>query len=200
MKKIVLVANVGFTISNFRKELIETFLDKGDEVVILCKRTDDLKPFEDLGVKTYNIPLVRHGMNPFKELELVIEIYKIFKLEKPDIILNYTIKPNLYGSLMGAIAGVPTICSNITGLGVVFTGRSLKRKIFRQLIKVLYWFVFRYNKIVFFQNKDDFNLFAKATFKVNEQLSLFADLQNRNVSYKANGVQVNLVIKRANRK
>ena len=42
-------------------------------------------------------------------------------------------------------------------------------------------------------NKDDFNLFAKATFKVNEQLSLFADLQNRNVSYKANGVQVNLV-------
>ncbi|MGG8497178.1 TonB-dependent receptor [Tenacibaculum sp. TC6] len=42
-------------------------------------------------------------------------------------------------------------------------------------------------------NKEDFNLFIKATFKVNDQLSLFADLQNRNVSYEANGVQANLV-------
>ncbi len=42
----------------------------------------------------------------------------------------------------------------------------------------------------FFENesdKKDFNVFAKGTFKVNDQLSLFGDLQVRNINYEAGG-------------
>ena len=160
-KKILLIGNVGFTITNFRSELIEDFLKNGFDVVVVCKQDFYTDQFKGLNIVYYNIPLKRHGVNPFFEIKTFNALRKIIKKEKPDIVINYTIKPNIYGSIAAKINHVPVICSNITGLGFVFTGKNLKRKIFRQIIKPFYYLALKTNKLVFFENKDDGILFEK---------------------------------------
>ena len=156
MKKIILVANVGFTLTNFRKDLIETLSVAGHSVSIANPTEDD---FND-ALKTFPHPvhsfnLSRKGLSPFKDLRTLWQLYKIFKREKPDIVLNYTIKPTIYSSIAAFMAGVAGIYSNITGLGYIFTGTSLKKKLIKQIIKIQYKIALNLNNKVFFQNRDD---------------------------------------------
>lgn len=169
-KKILLIGNVGFTITNFRSELIEDFLKNDFEVVVVCKKDIYCAAFKDLNITYYDIPLKRHGINPFFELKTFNSLRRIIKKERPDIVVNYTIKPNIYGSIAAWMNRVPVICSNITGLGFVFTGRKFGRKIFRQLIKPFYYFALKTNKLVFFENKDDGLLFEKLKLVSREKM------------------------------
>lgn len=45
----------------------------------------------------------------------------------------------------------------------------------------------------YFGNKTDVNFFSKINYKLAEKWNFYADLQYRNINYKANGVQANLV-------
>jgi glycosyltransferase involved in cell wall biosynthesis len=94
------------------------------------------------------------GANPIKDSALIMELYSIYKRVKPDIILHYTIKPNVYGTLAAALLGIPAV-NNVCGLGTVF----LKRGIVSFIAKLLYRISFRHASKVFFQNPDDLQLF-----------------------------------------
>jgi glycosyltransferase involved in cell wall biosynthesis len=94
------------------------------------------------------------GANPVKDLALIFELYTIYKKVKPDIILHYTIKPNVYGTLAAALLGIPVV-NNVCGLGTVF----LKKNIISFVAKTLYRISFRFARKVFFQNPDDMALF-----------------------------------------
>jgi glycosyltransferase involved in cell wall biosynthesis len=74
----------------------------------------------------------------------------LFRKLKPDLVINFTIKPNIYGSISAGLLGIPSI-SVITGLGYVFIRESWLTK----LAKLLYWLAFRFNKAVVFQNSED---------------------------------------------
>jgi glycosyltransferase involved in cell wall biosynthesis len=74
---------------------------------------------------------------------------------RPDIILHYTIKPNIYGTLAAAMLRIPVI-NNVCGLGTVFLKDNLVSAIAIWLYKVS----FRFAKKVFFQNPDDLKLFV----------------------------------------
>jgi glycosyltransferase involved in cell wall biosynthesis len=95
------------------------------------------------------------GSNPFNDLALVWKLYTIYQREELDVVLHYTIKPNIYGSIAAKLAGIPSI-NNVTGLGTVFIRHNLTAKIAHHL----YRWAFNFPETVFFQNEDDRKLFV----------------------------------------
>ena len=97
MKKIMILANNDIGLFKFRKELIETLL-KEYEVYICLPDGKFVPNLESLGCKFINCNILdRHGTNPIKEIQLLLWYQNILKKYKPDIVLTYTIKPNVYG-------------------------------------------------------------------------------------------------------
>ncbi|MFN3599564.1 MAG: glycosyltransferase, partial [Aquificaceae bacterium] len=153
MKKIVLTSNTSWSVWNFRRALIEALLERGYEVFVVA-------PKDEFSNRLPNfIPLKnldRKGKNPIKDFMLLLEYIKIYKSVKPDVVLNFTIKPNIYSSLACRFLGIRCI-STITGLGYVFIKESLLTK----LIKFIYKIALGKNQRIVFQNNEDRDLFIK---------------------------------------
>ena len=165
-KKVCFIANAGFTIVNFRSELIRTLVENGCEVTVVCPAECKLMVGRDLsaelvnlGVKYIPVEFSRSGVNPISEICLLVTLFIVLKKEKPDVVLNYTIKPTIYGSMAAKLSGAKYIASNITGLGYVFTSKSLKSYFLSTIIKLQYKLALSCNNLVFFQNPDDESLF-----------------------------------------
>ena len=98
--------------------------------------------------------LARKGTNPINDLLLVNELRKIYKRNNLDVVLQYTIKPNIYGTLAASLSNTKTICT-VTGLGYTFLNKNLTSKIAHQL----YRFAFKKADKILFQNTDDLQTF-----------------------------------------
>ena len=166
--KVLIVANAAFTIVNFRSELISDLIQRGCEVVAACPAEcnlidgDDIgEIFKTMGVSFRQINLNRSGINPFADLEVLFNLIKVVKDENPDIVLNYTVKATIYGSIAAWLCTTQKVASNITGLGYIFTNCSARARIIRFFVKLQYKFALRLNDIVFFQNRDDLALFCR---------------------------------------
>jgi glycosyltransferase involved in cell wall biosynthesis len=107
------------------------------------------------------------GASPIRDTALIIELWSIYKKMRPDIVLHYTIKPNVYGSLAAGILGIPVI-NNVCGLGTVF----LKNNLVSAVAIFLYRVSFQFASKVFFQNSDDLNLFVNKRLVRRSQADL----------------------------
>lgn len=187
--KVVFIANSGFTIVNFRSELIQSFRNLGFKVYVLCPencsligKVDLLEKLSTLGVEFIPIELNRSGLNPYLELRCFLTILKILRILKPDLVLNYTIKPTIYGSIASKLASVHKVSSNITGIGYVFTSKSLKAILIAKLIKFQYKLALMFNYKVFFQNPDDRDYFISMGL-VNEKKCVLINGSGVDVKY-----------------
>lgn len=108
---------------------------------------------------SHDIPAQRVGTNPFADLWLTWRLFLLMRRIKPEIVLGYTIKPVIYGTIAGWLARVPHRFALVTGLGYAFTGS--RRSWLSILIQHLYRFALRRSKCVFFQNPDDRDLFQE---------------------------------------
>ncbi|HEY8402005.1 MAG TPA: glycosyltransferase family 4 protein [Cytophagaceae bacterium] len=153
--KIAIVINTSWNIYNFRMELVKTLLREGHEVVAIAPFDEYSEKLEASGCRYFRIEMQNKGSNPLKDLLLIKDLYRLYKKLRPDVILHYTIKPNIYGTLAAQRLGIPVI-NNVSGLGTVFLHNNLVSKIAILLYKV----AFRFPKKVFFQNKDDLHLFV----------------------------------------
>lgn len=153
-KKILLSANNAFVIYNFRYGLMKELQRKGYEIITLAGDDGVSQNIKNEGWKFIELNIDRRGKNIINDLKLCYSYYKIYKKEKPNYILQFTIKPNIYGTLAAKVLGIPVI-NNVTGLGDVFSTDNLTSKI----VKILYKISFKYPKKVFFQNNDDLNIF-----------------------------------------
>ncbi|WP_161497036.1 glycosyltransferase, partial [Streptococcus suis] len=88
----------------------------------------------DLGCIFHELKINRHGLNPIEEIKLLHEYKKLFKKIKPNIILGFTIKPNIYGAIAARKLKIPFI-ANITGLGTAVEYNSWKQPVFINLYK-----------------------------------------------------------------
>ncbi|HXA00885.1 MAG TPA: glycosyltransferase family 4 protein [Cytophagaceae bacterium] len=154
--RIAVTVNTSWNIYNFRMGLIDALRKAGHEVKAIAPYDEYTDLLEKAGIQCYPIKMENKGSNPFKDLSLIIQLYKIYKKLKPDVILQYTIKPNIYGSIAAGILGIPVI-NNVSGLGTVFLHDSLISGIAIRLYK----FAFRFPRKVFFQNEDDRKLFIE---------------------------------------
>lgn len=122
----------------FRIDIIRHFIAAGHEVTLIAPPsvTDWDKVGEELpqGVRVMTIMMEPAGMNPLNELKLYQEYLSIFKREKPDIVFNYTIKPNIYSTLAARRCGCRVVCM-LAGLGYMFDGKSFLKSIGLKLYK-----------------------------------------------------------------
>jgi glycosyltransferase involved in cell wall biosynthesis len=96
------------------------------------------------------------GTHTIRDLLLLWRFFQLLKTEKPDLCLFYTVKPNVYGSLASRLCGIPFI-NNVSGLGAVF----IQGGWLRWFVSALYRLAFRNSNRVFFQNRDDLELFLE---------------------------------------
>lgn len=154
-KRILILSNHFITLYNFRKELIKRLNDEGHEVYISMPKSDDNNFFEDMGCKIIETPVDRRGINPVRDLGLIVSYTRIMKEVKPDIVFSYTIKPNIYGSIASNITKNKQV-NNITGTG----GTFLKKNFVSEVAKLLYRISIKKSYKVFFQNSGDKDLFV----------------------------------------
>ncbi len=158
--KIVLIASVPESIISFRGNLIKRFLESLDEVHIIAPFKDSDKnvvhTLQSWGVKIHKIELEKSVHSIVKDATYFFHLFKLIKKITPDIVLSYTIKPVIYGSIISGFLRINRTYSLITGLGSNFIG---KKTISTYLLIWLYKIAISFNKKVFFQNKDDENYF-----------------------------------------
>ena len=175
MARILILANHDLGLYNFRKELVQEMLDKGNEVYVSLPNGEKVKNLTDLGCSFIETKVDRRGLNPIKDLGLLFSYSRIFKKVKPDMIITYTIKPNIYGGIASRFMKIP-YAVNITGLGTAFQ----KDGFFKKIIIFLYKLSSQKASVIFFENQGNQQLFIKESI-----------VKEKN-TYKLNGAGVNL--------
>lgn len=155
MKSVLILTNNDMGLYKFRKELLIE-LNKQYKVYISVPFSNFIDKLKDCGGEYLDIDINRRGINPFSDIKLLFKYFKLIKKFKPDIILTYTIKPNIYGGLAARIKRVPYLV-NITGLGTAIESKTT----FGNLLLKLYRFSVKKSKIVFFQNSANKDYFIK---------------------------------------
>ncbi len=156
MARIFFVSSIQFNL-HFRLGLMETLVKENHLVAAAAAFDGGEELLRERGIRCLPLTHIqRGGLNPWAEIGCLYELGKLYQRERPELILHYTIKPNIYGSLAAAWAGIPAI-STITGAGYAFMQRGLVNLLVRGLYKT----ALRFPAKVFFQNPDDRDLFIR---------------------------------------
>ena len=146
MSKILMITNHSYMLYRFRLELIQALM-KQHEVVLSMPFVGHEDDFQALGLRCIETDVDRRGINPATDLKLLCTYRKLLKQERPDLVITYSIKPNIYGGLACRMAGIP-YCANVQVLGTAF-----QRKGLAQFVTVLYRLALGKAKTVFFENE-----------------------------------------------
>lgn len=149
-KTVLILVNHEIVIYNFRKELVETLIDEGYDVIISCPYGKNIDKLTVLGAIHVDSTIDRRGINPVKDIKLFFHYRKLIKKYKPDVLLTYTIKPNIYGGLVSRVTKTP-IVANITGLGTAIEKKGLLQYITTKLYK----YALKKADTIFYQNKQN---------------------------------------------
>lgn len=154
---ILVSANSSWNIVNFRMGLIRALESSGYRIVVAAAEDQHSPKLADLGIPFVPVPINSSGLSVVEDLRLLARYIKVFREVRPFAFLGFTAKPNIYGSLAARLVGAKAI-NNVSGLGTVF----IKRSPLTALVAQLYRLSLRRSSTVFFQNRDDLELFTRA--------------------------------------
>ena len=143
--KILIITNHSYMLYRFRKELIRELM-RDHKVAISMPFVGHEDDFRAMGVRCINTDVDRRGLNPKRDLKLFAAYRRLLKQERPDMVVTYSIKPNIYAGLACTMSGIP-FCANVQGLGTAFQRKGLSR-----VVTALYRQALRRVKTVFFEN------------------------------------------------
>ena len=155
MKKVLIVSNHSFMLWRFRRDLIAALQAQGNEIAISVPFGDHIEDFRSMGCKMIDTPVDRRGINPVTDLKLLAVYRKLLKDERPDMVITYSIKPNVYAGYLCRCMGIP-YCVNVQGLGTAFQKSGLA-----QLVTVMYRTALKRARVVFFENEGNARLFRE---------------------------------------
>lgn len=158
---IALVYNTSQYLFNLRRELMAELARNGYRVVGIAPRDEASAKLEAMGIRFIHVALQGRGQNPWSDWAGYRQLRSIFARERPDVVLNYTIKPVIYGSLAASRATAARVYSMVPGLGYLFTDERARVRLLRAAVLPLYRAALRRNRRVFFQNLDDRDLFLR---------------------------------------
>lgn len=150
--KILIITNHSYMLFRFRRELIAA-LQKEHEVILGMPFVGHEEDFLAMGLRCINTDMDRRGINPKTDLKLFRTYRRLLKTERPDMVITYSIKPNIYAGLACSMAGIP-FCVNVQGLGTAF-----QRKELAQVATVLYRAALKKARVVFFENEGNAQAF-----------------------------------------
>lgn len=166
---IVVLANSDIGLYKFRKELLHTLIEQGYTVYICVPDGENIEKLQQLGCKFIDTKLDRRGINPIKDLALIINYYNLIKRIKPNQVLTYTIKPNIYGGIICRLLNIQ-YSTNITGLGTAFQNEGLLKK----CAVFLYKIALKRAKNIFFENSANMHKFIHEKIAKKEQACLLS--------------------------
>lgn len=157
MKIILILANNDVGLYRFRKELIEVLIKKYNYKVFISLPFGEFVPeLIKLGCEFIDTKINRRSTNPINDFKLILSYMRIISKVKPDIVLTYTIKPNIYGGLLCRLMNIPYLV-NITGLGTALENNGILQKIILALYKVS----LKKASCIFFQNTENADFFKR---------------------------------------
>jgi len=162
IKKIAVVSNTAWSIFNFRSGLMKKLDEQGYKIITIA-------PFDEYAHKIlyeyHKIKMNNKGTNPFEDFILFLRFFFLYRKLKPDVILHFTPKPNIYGTFAAKLLRKPCV-NNIAGLGTTFIRESLVTKI----VRTLYCISQKSTQKIFFQNREDRAIFQKLGIFENTDL------------------------------
>ncbi len=161
--KILILSNSDITLYQFRRELLAQLL-QNHEVYIALPDGERVEAIVQMGCRFLPTDVDRRGISPVADLKLLRSYLKLLRWVKPDLVITYTIKPNVYGGLACRLLGVP-YAANITGLGTAFQ----KKGALRRLVTVLHRIALRRAQTVFFENTSNRDTFLRESIVEKEQ-------------------------------
>ena len=156
--RIAIVANTTWNIYNFRRNILKILLKNNFEIYVIAPIDKYIFYKEEFPDITH-IPLKtldRDSINPIGELRLMFELLRIYRRIKPDMIIHYTVKPNIYGGFVAGFLRIPSIAV-VTGLGFAFIHNGFIKSVTR----ILYRLSSRYHRKIVFENHEDRELFIR---------------------------------------
>jgi len=154
--KVLLVANTSWYLYNFRLPLIRDLRERGFQVALVAPRDAHTSLLEAEGLTVHLWLVARSSVNPLAEAQALVDLLRIYRREKPDLVHHFTIKACLYGTIAAKAARVYRVINAVTGLGHVFLGTRKRSRLLRRAIKPLYRVVFKARRAtVVFQNAAD---------------------------------------------
>lgn len=154
--KVLIALNSAWNLLNFRSGLIKALVANGHTVILAAPVDENVPSLQRLGTCFIHLPMRTHGINPVTELILLWRFVNVIWREQPDVLLAFTAKPNVYGSLAAHFLGIPVV-NNIAGLGSVF----IRGGWLAFVLSNLYRLALSRSKRVFFQNPDDYQKFVE---------------------------------------
>lgn len=154
--KIVLVSNTSWSLYNFRLGLIRALNKEGYEVTVVAPRDSFTSKLISEGISYKELNIKNYSINPFDDLKLILQLFRIYKQIKPGLIFHYTIKPNIYGGIAAFLNKIPSILVT-TGLGHLF---EFKNFILRWITLFLYRIAAWMSKELWFLNENDRDVFV----------------------------------------
>jgi glycosyltransferase involved in cell wall biosynthesis len=163
-EKILLVANTGWYLYNFRLPLARRLREEGFQVVLVSPHDTYLERICAEGFSVRRLQrLSRRGMNPILELIALLELVRLYWRERPRAVHHFTVKCVLYGTMAAKLTGVRSVVNAVTGLGHIFLGKRLVTRAVRPAVRWLYRKILSARRgHVVFQNPDDLETFIEA--------------------------------------
>lgn len=168
-RHVLILASSAPGLISFRGSLLAALIGQGCRVTAAAPDIDagTRAALSALGVEAVEVSTARQGMNPLADLGYFQALRRLFQQLRPDVVLAYTIKPVIWGTLAARAAGVPRVVAMITGLGYAFTPpvqRDWKQGVAHLAGSALYRLALPRADYVLFQNPDDRDLFMKRGF------------------------------------
>jgi glycosyltransferase involved in cell wall biosynthesis len=165
--KIIMTVNAAWNIVNFRQPVLSALISDGHEVTVLAPPDDSIAEIVRLGARFLPLPMNVKGLNPLDDLRLLQHFKRLFRAERPDVVLSYTIKNNVFGAMAARACGIRFI-PNVSGLGTAFLSNGMLQLVAESLYRR------GFNKLptIFFQNGDDLSLFVERGLVRSEQTRL----------------------------
>lgn len=162
-RRVMLIASFAPSLLIFRSHLIARLVARGHDVVCLAPdfTEGNRTQIEALGARTADYPLSRRGLNPAEDIKTLRGLLSRMRELRPDVVMGYTPKPAIYGSIAARLTRVPRIVPMITGLGYAFLGTSARDKAVQLVSRRLYARAFRASHAAIFHNKEDAQLLRR---------------------------------------
>ncbi|NOJ20348.1 glycosyltransferase family 4 protein [Vibrio jasicida] len=159
--QVFVIGGLPQSLVNFRGELIRALQQSVTSVTAMASEASVEQKDEicDFAQHYIDYPVARNSLNPLQDCKTLCLLFSIFRKNKPDVILAYTIKPVIWGGIAARFAKVPSFYAMITGLGYAFQKGGLAKNLLNSLVKFLYRAALKKSKGVIFQNRDNMKVF-----------------------------------------
>lgn len=143
----------------------------GYEVALITRIRDQGESIRAQGIRVISLELSRRGLNPLRELALIVRLYAIYRRERPDILHQVAMKPVLYGSLVARLAGAPRIVNALAGLGFLFSSQRLQARLLRPFVRLALRGLLDDTQVIV-QNPDDARLLNELARLTPQQVQI----------------------------